>query len=562
MNRDRYLSVKDAINSPRAVTGSDQYYMGTRRRRAARAGEGLGHEAMAGVILPALHKALTDSSDYNIVSACLIGMAKIGRDTNTIKLREVFRRFLSASNQEVRETATLALGISRQPGALPVLRELLLDTDAGRFLTGRTAVGYRVRSFAAYGLGILAANGDADVRQQAFRLLKEALADEETKNRDVKIAIINAIGVLGLRPDTNPKDKRVLWQALPSLRDFYDADLGKGAQIAQAHVPVAVARLLGRGDSADHRSYREIFERDLFAKTRRHNNTYQSAAIALGLMTPATEASSSDSLFRYYQTGRDQQTRYFSLISMGEIGGAANRTRLLRVLASGQKTLERPWAALGLGILSHKSRSAEGGDVDRTIGAALLHQLLTVKNRDASGAFAIALGLSGYLDASKVMRKRLEDNSSHDGVTGSLCTGLALMDDQSAVGLIQVVMHRSIRRPGVFRQAAIALAKLRDVTVARDLLDMLAKDDPNTARLAALAGALQFIGDQRTVKALVDLLQDDELTNLSRAFVAAALGGIGDPMPLPFNERYARHSNYRAVVETLSNQMTGILDLL
>ncbi|MEE2887102.1 MAG: HEAT repeat domain-containing protein [Planctomycetota bacterium] len=562
MNRDRYLLVKDALSSPATATGSDQYFMGPQRRPAEdnlRASE---YEAMANLILPALHEALRNASDRDIVSACLVGMAKIGLDTNTIKLRDVLVSYLSATNQEVRETAALALGISRQGVALPVLRELLLDTATGRVLTKRIEVDYRVRSFAAYGLGILAANGDADTRGHACRVLREALADENSKNRDIRVAIVNALGVLGVSPDKSGKDKRVLWQTLPALQKFYEADLGKGTQIAQAHVPIAVARLLGRGDGPDHLRYREIFYRDLFAKTKRHNTIYQSAAIALGLMTPQGEASVSDRLFRYYEVGRNQQARYFSLISMGEIGGSANRTRLLKVLARGQKNLERPWAALGLGVLSYKLRRSKGGEVDRTVGAALLRQLTTVKNRETVGAFSVALGLCGYLDAAKPMRKMLQDHPHHDGMAGSLCTGLALMGDQNAVGLIRMVMHRSIRRPEVLRQAAIALAKLRDRGVASDLIDMLSEDNPNTTRMAALAGALQFIGNRQTVKTLLKLLGDDELTNLSRAFVAAALGGIADPMLLPFNERYARHSNYRAVVETLSNQMTGILDLL
>ena len=44
--------------------------------------------------------------------------------------------------------------------------------------------------------------------------------------------------------------------------------------------------------------------------------------------------------------------------------------------------------------------------------------------------------------------------------------------------------------------------------------------------------------------------------------MAAALGGIADPMALPFAARYAADCNYRAAVSTLTDQATGILDLL
>jgi hypothetical protein len=106
---------------------------------------------------------------------------------------------------------------------------------------------------------------------------------------------------------------------LPVLQGFYDEDLGKGEQIAQAHVPIAIARLLGRGDSPDQKRYQDFFLSELFAKKKRQNSIYQSAAIALGLITPKTNKEVSDGLHRYFEKGRDQQTRYFCLIAMGEI---------------------------------------------------------------------------------------------------------------------------------------------------------------------------------------------------------------------------------------------------
>jgi hypothetical protein len=58
------------------------------------------------------------------------------------------------------------------------------------------------------------------------------------------------------------------------------------------------------------------------------------------------------------------------------------------------------------------------------------------------------------------------------------------------------------------------------------------------------------------------MLFDTQLGALSRAFAAVALGGIADKEPLPWNSRIAVNINYRASVETLTNQSTGILDIL
>ena len=114
----------------------------------------------------------------------------------------------------------------------------------------------------------------------------------------------------------------------------------------------------------------------------------------------------------------------------------------------------------------------------------------------------------------------------------------------------------------LLRQSAIALGRLHDKLATRYLIEMIQGENKNMARMAAVAGALQFVGDRVTVDTLLKRLHDDELTKLSRAFVAAALGGIADPMLLPFSARYAMDCNYRAAVSTFTDQATGILDLL
>ena len=41
-----------------------------------------------------------------------------------------------------------------------------------------------------------------------------------------------------------------------------------------------------------------------------------------------------------------------------------------------------------------------------------------------------------------------------------------------------------------------------------------------------------------------------------------SLGGVADKEPLPWNVKIAVGNNYRAAVETLTNQLSGILDIL
>src|SRR5690606_38474373 len=99
-------------------------------------------------------------------------------------------------------------------------------------------------------------------------------------------------------------------------------------------------------------------------------------------------------------------------------------------------------------------------------------------------------------------------------------------------------------------------------SVTEQLQAMLSQGEPNLTKLAAVASALGFIGDRRTVKPLIDMLFDEQLGALSRAFAAVALGGVADKELLPWNTKIARNINYRAAVETLTNSQTGILDIL
>ena len=46
------------------------------------------------------------------------------------------------------------------------------------------------------------------------------------------------------------------------------------------------------------------------------------------------------------------------------------------------------------------------------------------------------------------------------------------------------------------------------------------------------------------------------------AFAAVALGGVAMQELLPWNTKIGINSNYRAAVETLTNQISGILDIL
>ena len=126
---------------------------------------------------------------------------------------------------------------------------------------------------------------------------------------------------------------------------------------------------------------------------------------------------------------------------------------------------------------------------------------------------------------------------------------------------ISDLMRRSLRRPFVLQQCALALGSLGDTGAVPVLVEMLSQSE-STATLAAIASALGELRDRRAIEPLLRALRDKDRSMLGRAFVAAALGGVGDKDVLRWNAAIARDVNYGALVDTLGNGSTGVLDIL
>jgi hypothetical protein len=420
-----------------------------------------------------------------------------------------------------------------------------------------------------------------ELKAAAFGAMKELVNDKKMSNRNIKVAAINAIGLLNIGGSSDA-EKVLLDDALKCLEDYYKEPLGAGEQLIQSHCPTAIAKLIGR-DHPKSGYYKELFADEMLEKTnskvKRSNDTiFQSCALALGQMArPYTDkdekncpdAKYSKLLLDQWHNHKDSQTRNFSVLSLGFIGGAENLKVLLKELDKGSKNQQKPWCALALGVYSffiHEQRkkgNAAAQSEDLTpVNEALFLALKATTEPSLTGALAISLGLSQTLEAADVMRQRMTENVAKEQMAGYLAIGLALMNDGRSLEDIRNVVNVSVRRTELLQQAAIALGKLGDKSVAEQLLKHLTEGEPNLAKLSAVASALGFIGDARTVAPLKKMLFDENLGPLSRAFAAVALGGVADKEPLPWNSKIGTNMNYRASVETLTNRSTGILDIL
>ncbi len=519
------------------------------------------------VILPALHRTLATTHNRDITSSSMLAMVKIDQHGEVFNILEICKKKLANNDQEIRETAALCLGILGRLEALGDLMALATDSKAGRKLIGRKAVDLRTRSFATYAMGLLAYDHDSrQVKSRVFMTLKLILERDKDGDRNILVAAINAMGLLNWNL---AKDQALLEDTLESLDGFYDLDAPRPRQLIQSHVPAAIAKLLGRGNSKLHQKYKEKFAHALFPKKRITLNLYRGAALALGQMVLANETGNepdskySEALLKYYREGRDSQSRYFCLMALGQIGGKANQDALLEVLATGSKALQKPWAAMALGILSfHKMKEGVSTDWDKTIPAAIHKQFLMVRNPETLGAFSVALGLCKYQDAAEDMLNMLGLKQRNDELSGYLCIGLALMDYKKAKPYGHKLMLKSPRRPYRLQKLLIAQSKQGDKAAVRVLLELLQLKTTNLVQLSAIAQALGTLGDGSSIEPLTKILANEELTDLSRAFAATALGCLADKENLPWNAKISRNMNYRAAVETLMQSGTGVLDIL
>lgn len=578
-NKDPYIRLKDAISAGGPETGSDDFYLGSTRRSEARDSLKPTEEQILGDILPALKKAIDSTKQRDINSSCMVAMAKVGKDHPDFKLVDVFTPRLKENDQEIRETAALALGIAAiaDNNEMELLSGLALDNEKGRASSGG-AVNDRTRAFAVYGLGLVAhSKNNMKIKADAFATLKKLLDDESVSNRNIQVAVINSLGLLNIDASTD-EGKDLLGKTLETLEGFYLQKLGPGQQLIQAHVPTAIAKLIGRNhEQAAH--FKRLFLDDLSEKgkvKRSANDFGRSCVLALGqLALPYDNKDDKDNpdneiskaLLETYQKHKDLQTRFFSILALGQIGGEQNRTAMLKAFDSASKAQEKPWVSLALGVYSFhkydKQKKDKGAmEPDTEIASTLYSALRESKEPGLMSSLAVALGLAQATEAADHMVSLLLSNVAKEEMAGYLCIGLALMNHNRAITDIKGVVDQSTRRVDLLKQAAIALGKLGDKTVAEQLQKLMSDGEPNLAKLSAIASALGFIGDSRTIAPLKRMLFDDQLGDLSRAFAAVALGGVADKEPLPWNSKIGVNINYRASVETLTNQSTGILDIL
>ncbi|MCY2961047.1 MAG: HEAT repeat domain-containing protein [Planctomycetota bacterium] len=577
LNREPYLALRTVL----AQGGAGNRTTGSREAPAGPAGRPTDAQVRERIV-PALLAALRQERNPDIATAALLALAKCGPRLEPAAKTEVataLRARLGDANQEVTETAAIALGVLARAGDLALLGDLLADASPGRAACGKELVPTRTRAYAAYALGIAGERIDnEDTRRWIVHRLVGALGEPDAAQRDVPVAALVALGLVPLvshAPAPNGDGELAPTSSSAGLYDHvadWFADPGRDTQV-RAYAPVTLARLANRAGEERRAACVGILARALETGSSESAVVRQSCVLGLGLVADG-DGDAHDvrarALLKLASTEGDRLARRFAWISLAKVGarrGTEGRTALgetrpyLAGLLARGSTPERPWLSLALGV-GERATLDSGGTASSGVHDALRKAIAEHTSPGEAGAHFLGFALSGAPAAGAVLLERVlelaDDDARADG-----CLALGLARTTAAIEPLRRIVLESRYKPRLLREASIALGLLGDRSLTPQLVEML-RDSRGLSALSAVATALGFIGDERAVEPLLAIAADSARDASARAFAIVALGILGDPAPMPWNTPIALDVNWWLPPATLFDPATGtgVLDLL
>lgn len=577
LNREPYLAVKDAVRSARTVSGSGEPFLGRGQTEPPLLGWGPAPDVVVGSVVPALRRVLDESENVEVVTACLMALAEIGGESASDCVT-LLRPYLKHPNQDVRETAAIALGVLADASAAPELVELLHDTRAGRRASGGAHVDYRTRAFTAYALGLIGARaGDPAVRGYVVHHLGRAIDAEDQPTPDVAVAGVVAMGLVPLAGKDGPV-RGAEGEVRPStcrqaqIRFLLDR-LGEDSldERVRAQIPVALARL---ADGLEPSPKDELV--GVFAHALERGDTPK--GVRQGLVQALGRLGDDDddpadrvvrAALRHAATEGDLLSRSLALVALGRAAGRPGsgspgngpleeRAFLVMTLGRGSSAA-RPWASLALGLME-RERAAAGLPPSEGVREALGRALTSGKSPLEAGAHAIASGLARDPEATAALVERCAGGDER--LRAHAAIGLALLGASDAIAPLRELAADARYRPLLLHESAIALALLGHKEAVETLVQRLERSTERLEQVAA-ANALGAIGDARTVEPLLALLGDASKPATTRAYAAVALGRVCDKERLPWSTKLALDVVWWEAPSTLFDPISreGVLDL-
>lgn len=587
---EAYLQVKSNVHASATATGGDDLFLG-------RGGEGAGKlrptpEDRARVA-SALHAGLDASASADRVTGSLVALAKLGEDPD--RLLALCRSYLSSPSYEVREAATLSLGIRAHPVGAETLLALLLDNAEGRSLVGERAVSDRVRAFAAFALGLLASEAeDSALRHRVVMELAGLLEQPSFATQELKVACVSALGLLPLRSTGRAFDDhdegtecdpifvaRSIESQLAYLERWMDTrhlrrDRERRRDLVRDHVPTAMARLAA---ASNDEGLRAAVMRTLLVPIERRTDEsarmQHSCVLGLAELGRAGDgALDIEARARLLALTKDGpfETRGAAWIALGKIAARpgmsgdgldpwSGTTEIQGKLgkALGDASL-KTWAALALGVHVHGLAEHSGPGL-HTQQKVLSAAARTERSPQVAGAFLLALGLARDPDSNELLRQRFDYFEGSGDTRGYTAMALGMAQDHRSLTRLHEELLEARYRPGLLVALATGCGLLGDKTAVGRLIEAL-NEGRGVAAQASLAQALGRIGDRSAIDPLLAILGDKQSPELARAFAASALGSVCDRRSLPWSLPYSIGLNPYAVTPSLTGSGKGLLDWL
>jgi HEAT repeat protein len=443
------------------------------------------------------------------------------------EVAELCARQLADPNGAVRAAAAHALAGVRGDAAVDRLVPLLADPSQEVRCAAILALGETGSARAQHTLSWLAGFGHTGVGRKGGETAPVATLAQP-------LAVI-ALGLARAGGENPALDALVAQldpparQAAPDLevaRLFY-RDLARGGVLGEQAKRLAASErdpalrcraIESLGTNGDEKVMgplmRELSGRNLAAR--------RSAALALArvgsdLATPG--------LMTALELEREQLTRGFLLLAIGQRGDAAGAAFLLEMAEGGDKAM-RPWCALALGVHARSSAAAAPRQVVQQLEKLLAAEV----NREMLGAYLIALGLarSAASEAAIVERLRTAKSSL---VRASAAEALGLLGTDGAK--LALREHLPLDAcPYVRVVGGEALASFGDAADGELVLGAIdaAYDDETASRAVAAASRLA------TPKVVADLctrIERPAPAPLAKALALRALGTMLALRPVP-----------------------------
>ena len=575
----------------RVHRGGDQFFLGRGQSSVTPPVERPTAASVRAEVAPALLGALAEGAPAEVASASLMALAKIGSPRAGRMLLPVLLRHLDRE-LAVAESAALAVGILGEAAGADALLGLALDRPTGRALCGRSTVPLRMRTFALYGLGLIAeACPDPALQVRIADALLTLLESGGEARPDLSAAAVTALGLTRLpwqSPGGPARTDR--GEVVSRLHRLLAGDRrGKGAlrhDAARAQVPVALARLLKDARRATGplasahlaETVNLMLARGHRRSPERSEAVRQAMVIALGQLSTSGGAGdpAADRNLRVQRLltsiaegSAHELSESFALVALARQAGTPGsgpapharlrdaEASLLRQLARGTSR-KRAWAALSLGVLGAGARGG-GADLLPSTVEALERTLDGAGNPDLTGAAAVALGLLGDVGAERLLLEKFEA-VSEGRARGHVAIGLGLLGAAAATGPLLTALQEDRHQPQLAEQLGVAIGLVADRRQMERLAKLLEAEIGRSSGLP-LALPVGRAGHPTGVPGLVALLGAPSGVQAARAQAAAALGIACDKDEVPWSARLGVDVHYGVEIETLVNsERTGILD--